>query len=118
MQARAALEAERGGKLRGAQAQATAGRGRSGGARERHDRDWRLMRSPGGFLQGDHAQAVTTDPQIILAAEVSTDSPDARLLAPMIDPTGVELQAVGIADPPGSSSRTAAIGTSRRSSRW
>jgi hypothetical protein len=55
----------------------------------------------GGFLQGDNAQAVCTDAQIVLAADVFTDSPDGRLLAPMLDAARRELAAIGIEQPPG-----------------
>ena len=64
------------------------------------DPDSRLVRAPRGFVQGYNAQAVCTESQVILAAELSTDSPDGRLLEPMINAARGELGAVGIAQAP------------------
>jgi hypothetical protein len=58
------------------------------------------MRSPKGFLQGYNAQAATSASQIILAAELSTDSPDGRLLEPMVNAARAEIQAAGIDEQP------------------
>ena len=51
-------------------------------------------------MQGYNAQAVCTESQVIIAAELSTDSPDGRLLEPMIRAAREELAAVGIDEPP------------------
>jgi transposase len=101
LQARAALEAERGRKLRGRKPKAPAVAVDPAARVNVTDPDSRLMRGAHGFVQGYNAQAVTTEAQIILAAELSTDSPDARLLAPMIDAARNELRAVGIDEAPG-----------------
>lgn len=59
------------------------------------------MRGPDGFLQGYNAQAVATERQVIVAAEISTDSPDGRLLEPMAAAARKELVAAGVDDAPG-----------------
>jgi hypothetical protein len=74
-----------------------------------------MVRAPRGFLQGYNAQAICTETQVVIAVELSTDSPDGRLLEPMIDAARIELQALGIDQPPTSSSPTAATGTFLRS---
>ena len=48
------------------------------------DRDSRPVKTPRGFIQGYNAQAVCTEGQIVIAAELQTGSPDAGLLEPMI----------------------------------
>jgi hypothetical protein len=40
------------------------------------DPDSRLLKAPGGYVQGDNAQVVTNENQIVIAAEVNVDSPD------------------------------------------
>jgi hypothetical protein len=64
------------------------------------DPESRLVRGPRGFVQGYNAQAVCTETQVIIAAEISTDSPDSRLLEPMINTARHELARVGITQPP------------------
>ncbi len=44
---------------------------------------------------------MTTEEQLIVAAELSTDSPDGRLLDPMAEATALELEAAGIEARPG-----------------
>jgi Transposase DDE domain len=48
-----------------------------------------------GHLQGYNAQAVTTEDQIVIAAELMTASPDFGHLEPMIDTAERELRAAG-----------------------
>ena len=98
---RAALERERGSKLRGRKPKAPARRVDPVARANTTDPDSRLMRGPKGFLQGYNAQAVTSERQVILAAELSVDSPDARLLEPMVDVARAELRAAGIDQQPG-----------------
>ena len=100
LQARDTLERERGRKLRGRKPVPPTDAVDPAARANVTDPDSRLMRSPHGFLQGYNAQAVVTESQIIVAAELSTDSPDGRLLAPMIDAARIELTAVGIDRPP------------------
>ncbi|MBS1905665.1 MAG: transposase [Actinobacteria bacterium] len=55
----------------------------------------------GGFVQGWNAQAVVNDQQVILAAEITTDTGDAGQLHPMIAAVRAELNAARIGDPIG-----------------
>ena len=65
------------------------------------DPDSRLLKAPGiGYVQGYNAQAAVNEQQIVLAAEISVDSPDFGHLEPMIDATVTELQRAGIAEQP------------------
>ena len=63
------------------------------------DRDSRPQKTPRGFIQGYNAQAVATEDQIVVAAELITRSPDGGQLAPMIDAARDELAAAGAAGP-------------------
>jgi hypothetical protein len=67
------------------------------------DPDSRLVQDKGlAKIQGYNAQAaVCTDGQIILAAEISTRSPDFGNLAPTFDAAIRELEAVGVNERPG-----------------
>ncbi len=59
------------------------------------DADSRIMKTGDGFIQGFNAQAVVDqEHQIILAADVSNQSPDAEHLVPMLDRTIDNCQAV------------------------
>lgn len=96
LQARAAIEAERGRKLRGRKPIPPRAEVDPSARANVTDPDSRLVRASRGFVQGYNAQAVCTETQVILAAELSTDSPDGRLLEPMIRAARDELTAVGI----------------------
>ncbi len=59
------------------------------------------MKAPGiGYVQGYNAQATVNEEQIVLAAEISVDSPDFGHLEPMVDATVTELRRAGIAEQP------------------
>jgi transposase len=65
------------------------------------DPDSRLLKAPGiGYVQGYNAQATVNEKQIVLAAEISVDSPDFGHLEPMVDATACELERAGITDSP------------------
>jgi hypothetical protein len=65
------------------------------------DPDSRLLKAPGiGYVQGYNAQAAVNEKQIVLAAEISVDSPDFGHLEPMVDATACELERAGITDSP------------------
>ena len=51
-------------------------------------------------MQGYNAQAVCTEDQIVIAAEVTIDSPDFGHLEPMVTATETELAAAGVTDTP------------------
>jgi transposase len=65
------------------------------------DHDSRIVRTQGQpARQGYNVQAAVTEQQIILAAEITIDSPDFGHLEPMVDATLRELTAVGITEMP------------------
>jgi transposase len=64
------------------------------------DPDSHLMKGNRVFVQGYNAQAVVTENQIVLAAEISTESTDFSQLAPMIAATRRELERAGVPDAP------------------
>jgi transposase len=57
------------------------------------DPDSRSVRTPRGFIQGYNAHAVATEGQIIVAADVTTGTPDQGQLEPMITQARAELAA-------------------------
>jgi hypothetical protein len=60
------------------------------------DPDSRNVKTPRGWVQGYNAQAVCTEQQIVIAAEVTVASPDFGHLQPMLAATETELEAGGI----------------------
>ena len=65
------------------------------------DPDSRNLKTTRGWVQGYNAQAVVGEGQIILAAEISTESLDTANLQPMIETAVGELEAVGVTETPG-----------------
>ncbi|MCA1701704.1 MAG: transposase [Actinobacteria bacterium] len=64
------------------------------------DLDSRVVRTHGQPpLQGYNAQAAVNEQQIIIAAEITVDSPDFGHLEPMVTATRRELQRHGLTDP-------------------
>lgn len=97
---RARLEATRGTRLRGREPIAPPARVDPAARANTTDPDSALVRGANGFVQGFNAQVVTTTAQIVVAAELSTDSPDARLLAPMTEAARDELTRIGVRESP------------------
>src|ERR671912_937714 len=64
------------------------------------DLDSRNVKTSRGWVQGYNAQAVATEQQIVIAAEVTVASPDFGHLEPMVSATCSELAAAGIKDAP------------------
>ncbi|MGZ4330871.1 MAG: transposase [Solirubrobacteraceae bacterium] len=65
------------------------------------DHDSRIVRTTGQpARQGYNAQAAVNEHQIIIAAEVTVDSPDFGHLEPMVDATQRELAAIGVSSLP------------------
>jgi len=60
------------------------------------DPDSRNVKTSRGWVQGYNAQAAVTAEQIVVAAEVTVDSPDFGHLEPMVDASERELAAIGI----------------------
>jgi hypothetical protein len=65
------------------------------------DLDSRNVKTPRSYTQGYNAQAVVNEEQIVLAAEVTTSSPDFGHLEPMVKATKKELEAIGVTETPG-----------------
>ena len=64
------------------------------------DLDSRNVKTSRGWVQGYNAQAVATEDQIVIAAEVTVASPDFGHLEPMIRAAEHELRRAGIEQPP------------------
>ncbi len=62
------------------------------------DPESRVMKTKRGYLQGFNAQAVATEDQIIVAAEVSNDGGDTYQLQPMIAAADDSLDQAGVSD--------------------
>ncbi len=65
------------------------------------DPDSRNMKAYRGYVQGYNAQTVTTERQIIVAAEIAPDGLDTAQLDPMISAAERELAEAGVAERPG-----------------
>src|SRR3954452_18839372 len=65
------------------------------------DPDARNLKTPRGWVQGYNAQAVVTAGQIVIAAEISTESLDTANLHPMLTAAEEELHAAGVTEPLG-----------------
>ena len=65
------------------------------------DPDSRLMKAVGNrYMQGYNAQAAVSEEQIVLAAEVTVDSPDFGHLEPMVEATVTELERAEVGESP------------------
>src|SRR5829696_3631335 len=64
------------------------------------DPDSRNLKTTRGWVQGYNAQAVVGEGQIVLAAEISTESLDTANLAPMVQAACDALEAVGVTERP------------------
>lgn len=62
------------------------------------DPDSKNVKTPRGYMQGYNAQAVATEQQIVIAAEVNVDSSDFGHLAGMVNATVTELEQAGVTD--------------------
>src|SRR5215217_5169524 len=65
------------------------------------DPDSRNLKTTRGWVQGYNAQAVVGEGQIVLAAEISTESLDTANLQPMVETAIGELEAAGVTETPG-----------------
>jgi len=62
------------------------------------DLDSRNVKTPRGWVQGYNAQAVTTADQVVIAAEVTIDSPDFGHLEPMVAAARADLHYAGVTE--------------------
>jgi hypothetical protein len=65
------------------------------------DPDSRNLKTTRGWVQGYNAQAAVTEQQIVVAAEISTESLDTANLQPMVETARAELEAAGVKETPG-----------------
>jgi transposase len=65
------------------------------------DPDSRNLKTTRGWVQGYNAQVVVSQEQIVLAAEISTESLDTANLQPMVETARAELRAAGVDEKPG-----------------
>ncbi|MDP9261182.1 MAG: transposase, partial [Actinomycetota bacterium] len=63
------------------------------------DPDSRNLKTTHGFVQGYNAQAVVTEGQVIIAADISTESLDTANLEPMVEAACEALDAAGVKKP-------------------
>jgi transposase len=64
------------------------------------DPDSRNVKTSRGYMQGYNAQAATTEQQIVIAADVTVDSPDFGHLEPMVTAAQNELEQAGLSNTP------------------
>jgi hypothetical protein len=64
------------------------------------DPDSRNLKCPRGYKQEYNAQAVVNEHQIVIAAEINTDSPDFGHLEPMVKAARRQLRKIGILHKP------------------
>jgi Transposase DDE domain len=64
------------------------------------DPDSRNVKPPRGYMQGYNTQGVCNEHQIVVAAELNTDSPDFGHLEPMVRAAERELTAAGVSEQP------------------
>jgi transposase len=64
------------------------------------DPDSRLVKAMRGWIQGYNAHAAVNEQQIVLAAEITIDSPDFGHLEPMVEATESELEKAGVREKP------------------
>lgn len=65
------------------------------------DPESRIMKAPGGWVQGYNAQAAVSQDGVVLAAVVTQDGNDLNQCTPMMDATGSNLSAAGVGEPVG-----------------
>ena len=82
------------------------------------DPDSHYMKTRDGFVQGYNAQAVVTEQQIVLAAEIITSTVDWSQLDLMVNAAIAELEQAGASTCPQIARLTPSTGTRSTSMRW
>jgi predicted XRE-type DNA-binding protein len=95
MAKRAEIEKSTGRPIRGRRPSQTAATHKSRQQVNLSDPDSRLLKTKGGYIQGYNAQAVATEQQFILAAEVTNCAHDAPSFVPLITAAKNNLKAAG-----------------------
>jgi transposase len=93
---RAEIEAQTGRRLAGRKPKPDAMHRRPRQKANTTDPDSRLMKAPGGYVQGYNAQAVVTEDQVIVAAQVTNDGNDDGQFVPMVQATKANLRWAGV----------------------
>jgi transposase len=94
IEARQAEEAVTGQKKRGRKPKAPEAAADATAKANVTDPDSRIMKTQAGYVQGYNAQAVVTEGQIIVAAEVTQEANDIKQLHPMLEQAQANLQAI------------------------
>jgi transposase len=63
------------------------------------DVDSRIMKAPGGWVQGYNAQAAVNEHGVVIAADVTQDGNDVQQCHPMMAATQANLHDIGVSDP-------------------
>jgi transposase len=92
---RAAEEARRGKKLRGRKPKKPKNKPDEEAKANVTDPESRIMKTRSGYVQGYNAQAVVTEDQIIIAAELTQEANDVKQLHPMLEAARDNLRGVG-----------------------
>jgi transposase len=92
---RAQVEQETGRPIRGRRPSPTSATHKSREQANLTDPDSRLLKTKNGYLQGYNAQAVATEQQFVIAAEVTNGAHDAPSYAPMVTAAKRNLRAAG-----------------------
>jgi transposase len=95
MAKRAEIEAATRRPIRGRRPSPTAGTHKSRTQANLSDPDSRLLKTTGGYVQGYNAQAVATEEQFVVAAEVTNMAHDAPAFGPMICAAKKNLRTAG-----------------------
>ncbi len=95
MARRAQIEQATGRPVRGRRPTATSATHRSRQHANTTDPDSRLLKTKAGYMQGYNAQAVATEEQFVVAAEVTNQAFDAPSFAPMIAAARTNLRRAG-----------------------
>ena len=93
---RAAQEKEAGGKLRGRKPKPPDPSSEGEAKANVTDPESRVMKTRSGYVQGYNAQAVVTEGQVIVTAEVTQEANDVGQLRPMLEQTAENLAAAGV----------------------
>lgn len=94
IETRRAEEAATGQKKRGRKPKAAEAAADSTAKANVTDPESRIMKTQGGYVQGYNAQAVVTEAQIIVAAEVTQEEHDIKQLHPMLKRAQANLKAI------------------------
>jgi hypothetical protein len=96
---RAEEEARRGEKLRGRKPSEPKKKPEEEAKANVTDPESRIMKTRSGYVQGYNAQAIVTEDQVIVAAEITDEANDVKQLHPMLEACRSDLRAAGVTRP-------------------